>query len=489
MAAKSPLLLALDAGTTGNRALLFDADLHVVASAYRELGQSFPHPGWVEHDAGEIWESCLAVLRETLRSVDASRVAALGIANQRETIVVWNKETGEPLGPAIVWQDRRTAEDCDRLRQQGAERAIREKTGLRLDPYFSATKLAWICRNRSPGPDHVAGTIDSWLLWNLTGGLLHATDVSNASRTLLFDLATGAWDPALCEMFEVPERMLPAIFPTAGDFGVTEPSLFGTPIPIRAVVGDQQGALFGQACFDPGASKATYGTGLFLMSQAGPARPRSENLLATVAWDLGDGMRYALEGSAFAAGAAVAWLRDGLGILGSVEESDSLARSVPGNGDVYFVPALAGLGTPHWDASARGLFLGLTRGSGRAELVRAVLESIAYQTREILDLFGRDLGTGVEILKTDGGATKNDFLLQFQADLLGIPVARAAMPELTALGAAGIAGVAAGVFSSPADFARRKSSGRVFEPSGDRSRLDANYVRWQDAVARSRNWA
>ena len=485
----SPLLLALDAGTTGNRALLFDANLRVVASAYRELGQSFPRPGWVEHDAAEIWASCLAVLREALRGVDASRVAALGIANQRETVVVWDKKTGEPIGPAIVWQDRRTAADCESLKRQGVEPGIREKTGLRLDPYFSATKLTWIRRNLSPGPDHVAGTIDSWLLWNLTGGRLHATDVSNASRTLLLDLATGAWDPGLCDIFEVPGRMLPAILPTAGDFGVAEASLLGAPIPIRAAVGDQQGALFGQACFEPGSAKATYGTGLFLMSQAGGKRPRSEDLLATVAWDLGDGIRYALEGSAFVAGAAVAWLRDGLGILGSVEESDALARSIPGNGDVYFVPALAGLGTPHWDSSARGLFLGLTRGSGRAELVRAVLESIAYQTREILDLFRRDLGTALEILKTDGGATKNDFLLQFQSDLLHIPVARAEMSELTALGAAGIAGVSAGVFSSPADFARRKAAGTLFEPAGDAAHLDLQYERWRAAVERSRNWA
>jgi glycerol kinase len=489
MNSSPPLLLALDAGTTGNRALLFDSDLNVVASAYQEFGQSFPRPGWVEHDGLEIWKSCLAVLREVLQGVEPSRVAAIGIANQRETVVVWNRKTGETAGPAIVWQDRRTADDCERLRSGGAETAIREKTGLRLDPYFSATKLSWILKNRSPGPEHVAGTIDSWLLWNLTGGRLHATDVSNASRTLLFNLDTGAWDAELCRLFDVPERMLPEVVPTAGNFGGTDPWLFGTAIPIRAIVGDQQSALFGQACFEPGSSKATYGTGLFLMSQAGSRRPRSEDLLATVAWDLGDGMRYALEGSAFTAGSAVAWLRDGLGILGSVEESDSLARAVSGNGGVYFVPALAGLGTPHWDASARGLFIGLTRGTGRAELARAVLESIAYQTREILELFRRDLGAGFAILKTDGGATRNDFLLQFQADLLGFPVARAEISELTALGAAGIAGVSSGVFSSPADFARRKAAGTLFEPAAERAGLDLQYDRWRSAVERSRNWA
>jgi glycerol kinase len=489
MTSKTPLLLALDAGTTGNRALLFDSDLRVVRSCYRELGQSFPQPGWVEHDASEIWTSCRTVLQEAAAGVDASRIAALGIANQRETVVVWDPTTGEPAGPAVVWQDRRTAAECQRLKQQGAEPMVREKTGLRLDPYFSATKLSWICKNRDLGSEKIAGTIDSWLLWNLTGGRLHATDVSNASRTLLFNLETGSWDPELCELFEVPRRMLPEVFPTGADFGCTEPSLFGRTIPIRAMVGDQQGALFGQACFEPGSSKATYGTGLFLMSQAGTHRPRSIDLLATVAWNLGGATQYALEESAFIAGAAVQWLRDGLRVLGSVEESESLARSIPDNRGVFFVPALSGLGTPRWDASARGLFIGLTRGTGRAEIARAVLESIAYEAREILDIFRRDLGTGLEILKADGGATRNDFLMQYQADLLGIPVARAEISELTALGAAGIAGVSAGVFSSPSDFERRRAAGRTFEPTGDRKRLEADYERWRSAVARSQNWA
>ncbi|MGH9443397.1 MAG: glycerol kinase GlpK [Thermoanaerobaculia bacterium] len=489
MATSDPLLLALDAGTTGNRALVFDSRLRVVASAYREFGQSFPRPGWVEHDASEIWQSCLAVLREALSRVEISRVAAIGIANQRETVVVWDRSTGEPVGPAIVWQDRRTAGECERMRTRGAEPAVREKTGLRLDPYFSATKLAWILENRHPGPQVIAGTIDSWLLWNLTAGRLHATDVSNASRTLLFDLDSCAWSSDLCSLFGIPEALLPEVFPTAADFGPTDPRLFGRSIPIRAVVGDQQGALFGQGCFEAGDSKATYGTGLFLMSQAGRERPRSEELLATLAWDLGDGPSYALEGSAFVAGAAVAWLRDGLGILESVEASDALARSIPGNGGVFFVPALAGLGTPHWDPAARGLFIGLTRGTGRAEIVRAVLESIAYQTREILDIFRRDLRAGFKVLKTDGGATRNDFLLQFQADLLGVPVARAEVSELTALGAAGIAGVSAGVFSSASDFAGRKSPGTLFEPAKSAAELDPEYERWRAAVARSRSWA
>jgi glycerol kinase len=489
MARNSPLLLALDAGTTGNRAILFDPDLRVIASAYREFAQSFPQPGWVEQDPAEIWESCRMVLREAAAAGNGGEIAAIGIANQRETVVLWDGRTGDPTGPAIVWQDRRTAADCELLKSRGTEAEVREKTGLRLDPYFSATKLAWLRANRKHGPDHIAGTIDSWLLWNLTGGHRHATDVSNASRTLLYDLESGSWDADLCRLFDVPRRWLPEILPTAADFGLTEPGLLGRAIPIRALAGDQQAALFGQGCLEPGASKATYGTGLFLMSQTGPVRRRSENLLATVAWNIGGETRFALEGSAFVAGAAVAWLRDRLGIIASAGESETLARSVEDNGGVFFVPALAGLGTPHWDAAARGLFIGLTRGSGRAELARAVLESIAYQTREILELFGRDLGTPPEILKTDGGAARNDFLMQFLSDLLGIPVARPEMTELTAVGAAGIAGVAAGVYSSPADFAKRTAPGRVFRPVGERSRLDADYTKWQSAVARSRSWA
>ncbi len=485
----TPLLLALDAGTTGNRAILFDPDLRVVASAYRELGQSFPQPGWVEHDADEIWESCVAVLREAAAGSGGREIAAIGITNQRETVVLWDGKTGQPAGPAIVWQDRRTADACERLKREGVEARVREKTGLRLDPYFSATKLSWMRANRAFGAGHIAGTIDSWLLWNLTGGRRHATDVSNASRTLLFDLNSGSWDDELCRIFGVPREWLPEILPTAANFGATEPGLLGRPIAIRALAGDQQAALYGQGCLEPGSSKATYGTGLFLMSQAGTVRPNSNDLLATVAWNLGEATTYALEGSAFVAGSAVAWLRDGLGILGSAGESEALARSVGGNGGVFFVPALAGLGTPHWDASARGLFIGLTRGTSRPEIVRAVLESIAYQAREILDLFHRDLGSNVEILKTDGGATRNDFLMQFQADLLGMPVERADMTEVTALGAAGIAGISAGLFSSPGDFARRKPAGRLFRPGGDRSRLEADYVRWREAVARSRNWA
>jgi glycerol kinase len=485
---KPTYILALDAGTTGNRAILFDSALQVVSSAYRELPQSFPQPGWVEHDADEIWRDCRGVLREAAAAAEGGEIAALGIANQRETVVVWERRTGRPTGPAVVWQDRRTAGQCDELRARGSENEIREKTGLRLDPYFSATKLSWIRRHRPLSPGCVAGTIDSWLLWNLTGGRIHATDASNASRTLLFGLESGAWEQDLCELFGVPAEWLPDVLPTDAEFGETDPAAFGRRVPIRALVGDQQAALFGQACFETGASKATYGTGLFLMSQAGASRPRSADLLSTVAWNLSGKTRFALEGSAFVAGAAIGWLRDGLGILRSAEESEALARSVSDSGGVFFVPALSGLGTPYWDASARGLLIGLTRGTGRAEIARAVLESIAYETREIVDLFRQALGPAIDSLKADGGATRNEFLMQFQADLLGVPVVCSEMAELTALGAAGIAGLSAGVFSSPEDFASRRPPGRTFRPGNGRDSLDRAYRQWREAVARSRNW-
>ena len=488
MTSRSPYLLALDAGTTGNRAILFDSEMRIVRKAYRELRQSFPRPGWVEHDAGEIWQGCLAVLREALGEAAPEEVAALGIANQRETVVVWNRRTGLPACPAIVWQDRRTAEECRELRESGWEEPVRQKTGLRLDPYFTATKLRWILRNVALGEDDIAGTVDSWLLWNLTGGRLHATDASNASRTLLFHLASGEWDQELCELFQVPRRILPQIVPTGGTFGATEPSLLGGSVPIAAAAGDQQAALFGQGCFTKGAAKNTYGTGLFLMSHAGAAPPESRSLLSTVAWRMGNATEYAVEGSAFVAGAGLQWLRDGLGLLANAADSEALAASLPDNQGVYFVPALAGLGTPYWDPAARGLFIGLTRGTTRAHLARAVLESLAYQTRDILECLRDDLGAAPEILRVDGGATANDFLMQFQADLLGCPVERAAFSELTAAGAAGIAGLAAGVFSSRESFAARLPPGRVFAPCGDRARFERAYDRWKDAVARSRGW-
>ncbi|HWC65986.1 MAG TPA: glycerol kinase GlpK [Thermoanaerobaculia bacterium] len=476
-------VLAIDAGTTGNRAILFDSDARVVADAYRELPVSFPRPGWVEQDPLAIRDGCLAAAREALSGTDARDVAAIGVANQRETVVVWDPRTGLPLSPAIVWQDRRTAEFCATLDSA----FLRNRTGLPADPYFSASKLRWI-RKHAPLPaEAIAGTVDSWVLWNLTAGRVHATDASNASRTQLFDIRKGAWDAELCALFDVPPSMLPEIGPTGGEIAVCDPGLFGAEIPIAAVVGDQQSALFGQGCFRAGDAKATFGTGLFLVCNAGPDVPVSGELLATVAWRFGEETTYALEGSAFVAGAAVQWLRDGLGLLSSAAESETVAESVPDNGGVYFAPALSGLGTPHWDASARGLFIGLTRGTTRAHLVRAVLEAIAHQTRELVDLLGASLGVAIPELRVDGGATRNEFLMRQVADLLGIPVSRPEMAELTAAGAAGIAGVAAGVWSSPEDFAGRLAARRLFLPSG--AAPEAEHERWKDAVERSRRWA
>jgi len=483
----SPLVLALDAGTTGTRAILFDDAMRIVRSAYREIAVSFPHPGWVEQDAREIRDRSVEVLRETLSGIDPSAVAALGITNQRETVIVWDSETGEPVAPAIVWQDRRTADACGEIRKRGLEPEIRRKTGLTVDPYFSATKLRWILQNAPPGPRHVFGTVDTWMLWNLTGGERHATDPSNASRTLLFDLASGGWDDALCALFEIPPRMLPEVASTGGPFGAASATVLGTAIPIRSLVGDQQAALFGQGCYGRGNAKATIGTGLFLVCNAGNQIPVSEDLLSTVAWRRDSTTHYALEGSAFVAGSAVQWLRDGLGILATAAESETMAESVKDNGDVYFVPALSGLGTPYWDAGARGLFIGMTRGTSRAQLVRAVLEAIAYQTRELVALLEESLGTPVVELRVDGGATRNGFLMRFLAEVLDIPVSRSEMADLTAAGAAGIAGVAAGVWASPADFARRLGPPRVFLPSG--VRRDRELARWKDAVSRSRSWA
>ncbi len=491
----TPHVLALDAGTTGVRAILFDAAMRPLRTAYRELPVDFPRPGWVEQDPRQIRDRCLEVLREALEGIDSREVAALGITNQRETVVVWDRDTGAPACPAIVWQDRRTADFCGDLEARGRGPFLRAKTGLPPDPYFSASKLRWILRHVPIGERHVAGTVDSWLLWNLTGGERHATDASNASRTMLFELATGDWDDELCAIFDVPRAMLPAITASGGDLGRIAAPLPGAGIPIRAVVGDQQAALFGQGCLARGEAKATIGTGLFLVCHAGTGIPVSEDLLATVAWRIAGETSYALEGSAFVAGAAVQWLRDGLGVLSAAAESEAMAESVKDNGGVFFVPALSGLGTPYWDAAARGLFIGLTRGTTRAHLVRAVLESIAYQTRELVDLLGTALAVPaggalpapIAELRVDGGATANGFLMRFLADVIEMPVSRAEMPELTAAGAAGIAGVAAGVWSSARDFTARMGKRRLFSPSG--TRHYSEFGRWKEAVSRSRGWA
>ena len=500
-------ILALDQGTTSSRAILFDRLGQVAAVAQREFRQYFPQPGWVEHDAGEIWQSQLAVAREVLAKLQlsASRVAAIAITNQRETTVLWDRKTGEPVAPAIVWQDRRTAGHCDALRAQSQAGLIQKKTGLVLDAYFSGTKLAWLldrvpgARARAEAGELAFGTIDAWLIWNLTGGRIHATDASNASRTLLFNIHTLQWDPALLRLFNVPRAVLPQVLPSSGVLGETEAALLGAAIPIAGVAGDQQAATFGQACFTPGMAKNTYGTGCFMLMNTGAAAvPSRHRLLSTVAW-VGPGQApqdlqaaqacYALEGSVFMAGATVQWLRDGLQIIRSAQEVEALAASVSDTQDVYLVPAFAGLGAPHWDSYARGTLVGMTRGTGRAHLARAALESIALQAADVFGAMSRDAGMALRELRVDGGASRNDLLMQMQADFLGVPVVRPQVTETTALGAAYLAGLAIGFWTSADELVAQWVVDRRFEPRlGDAAR-SAKLMRWREAVARSRAWA
>ncbi|HEV7515876.1 MAG TPA: glycerol kinase GlpK [Thermoanaerobaculia bacterium] len=496
-----PYVLALDQGTTSSRALVFDAAGRVAALAQREFRQSFPRPGWVEHDPEEIWESQLAVARLALAQLPPgategiAEIAAIGLTNQRETTLVWERPTGKPIFPAIVWQDRRTAGRCAELKARGLEPLVRSRTGLVLDPYFSGTKLGWIldevpdARARAEAGELAFGTVDSWLLWKLTGGAVHATDPSNASRTLLFDLARGDWDDELLGLFSVPRAMLPAIVPSSGVIGETAPGLFGRPIPIAGVAGDQQAALFGQVCVRPGMAKCTYGTGSFLLLNTGPRpTPSAHGLLTTAAWRIGGRTDYALEGSVFIAGALVQWLRDGLGVIRSAAEVEALAASVPDAGGVVLVPAFAGLGAPHWDPRARGTILGLTRGTTAAHLARAALEAIAFQAVEVLRAMEADAGVALGELRVDGGAAANDLLLQIQADLLGVPVVRPRMLETTALGAAYLAGLAVGVWPDTEEIAAHAAVDRVFEPAMPRARAEARLARWLQAVERSKDW-
>jgi glycerol kinase len=489
-------VLALDQGTTSSRAIVFDEAGSAVAMAQREFQQIFPRPGWVEHDPLEIWESQLAVALEALEraGLAASELAALGITNQRETTVVWDRSTGLPMGNAIVWQDRRTADDCDRLKREGLEPLFRERTGLVLDPYFSGTKLAWIL-DHTPGAREAAesgrlafGTVDSWLIWNLTGGL-HATDVTNASRTLLYDLRTGGWGEELLTALRIPREVLPEIRSSSEVYGETVPALLGAPVPIAGVAGDQQAALFGQACLSPGMVKNTYGTGCFLLMNTGdrPVRSRHE-LLTTPAWRIGGRTDYALEGSVFVAGAVVQWLRDGLGILRSSSEIEALAASVPDSGGVVLVPAFTGLGAPHWDPYARGALVGITRGTTAAHLARAALEGIAYQVADVLSAMAADSGVPVAELRVDGGAAVNDLLMQLQADLAGVPVVRPRVQETTALGAAYLAGLATGVWQSTDEISARWQVERTFEPALDPARAAEMRARWDRAVERSKAW-
>ncbi|HEU4672590.1 MAG TPA: glycerol kinase GlpK, partial [Candidatus Limnocylindrales bacterium] len=493
------VVLALDQGTTSSRAIVFDRDGRPIAAAQREFRQGFPAPGHVTHDPEEIWSSQLATAREAISAagVEAADVAAIGIANQRETTVVWDRATGRPVAPAIVWQSRITAPRCAALRDAGHEPLFRERTGLPLDAYFSGPKIAEIVdsapglRARAEAGELAFGTVDSFLLWRLTGGRVHATDVSNASRTLLFDIHKLAWDEELCGLVDVPTALLPEVRPTSGILGETEPDLFGRPIPIAALAGDQQAAMFGQACLAPGDAKNTYGTGAFLLRNTGERPvPSRHGLLTTVLWRLGPDAppAYALEGSVFVAGAAVQWLRDGLRAIARSADVEALAASAARNPDLVVVPAFVGLGAPHWDPDARGLVIGLERATGLAEIARATVDSIAFQVRDLLDAIVADAGPGprLDVLRVDGGAAVNDALLQFQADLLEIPVERPAVTETTALGAAFLAGLATGVWSGPDEIAATWRLDRRFEPSmGERERTRL-IDRWRAAVERAK---
>jgi glycerol kinase len=491
-------ILALDQGTTSSRAILFDEGGAALASAQAEFEQFFPEPGWVEHDPLEIWETQRDVMVEAAAKagLGPGEVAAIGVTNQRETTVVWERATGRPVNRAIVWQDRRTAGFCDVMKAEGHEETFRERTGLLLDPYFSGTKIRWIldhvdgARGRAERGELAFGTVDSWLIWNLTGGAVHATDMTNASRTLLFNIHEGQWDEALLALLDIPASMLPEVLPSSHLFGeVVEPGIL-RGVPIAGVAGDQQSALFGQACLKHGLAKNTYGTGCFLLMHTGErAVPSENNLLTTVACRTGDAMEYALEGSVFVGGAVVQWLRDGLGIIDSSSDVEPLAASVPDTGGVYLVPAFSGLGAPHWDPYARGTVLGMTRGTTAAHLARAALEGIAYQSFEVLRAMERDSGISLSEVRVDGGACTNNLLMQFQADVLGTSVVRPAVIETTALGAAYLAGLAVGFWPSREAIQGQWRAERVFEPQRAAEEVDELLAGWSRAVDRARRWA
>jgi glycerol kinase len=488
-------ILSLDQGTTSSRAILFDHAGSIVAVAQKEFPQIFPKPGWVEHDPRDIWSSQAGVAAEVLTkaSVGAADVAAIGITNQRETTLVWDRFTGKPIHNAIVWQDRRTAGVCDRLRARKLDRVIRKKTGLVIDAYFSATKVQWILQNvrgareRAKAGDLAFGTVDSWLIWNLTGGKVHVTDASNASRTMLYDISKGDWDDELLKLFGVPRSMLPEVRSSSEVYGLT--NLLGTPIPIAGIAGDQQAALFGQACTKPGMAKNTYGTGCFMLMNTGTKRIASKNnLLTTVAWRIGDSTEYALEGSIFIAGAVVQWLRDGLEFFRSAAEIEALAAGVSDTGGVYLVPAFAGLGAPHWDQYARGTIVGLTRGSTKAHIARAALEGIVLQVMDVLKAMEADAGIKLKELRVDGGASANDLLMQLQADLLNVPVVRPKVAETTALGAAYLAGLAVGFWKNQADIARQWQVDKRFKPAMKTAARSKITKGWERALSRAKAW-
>ena len=491
-------IMALDSGTTSNRCILFDRDGNICAVAQKEFTQHFPQPGWVEHDAEEIFATQLEVARQALQSIGATPgdIAAIGITNQRETTVVWNRHTGKPLCNAIVWQCRRTAAYCDQLKARGLTDSIRSKTGLVIDPYFSGTKIRWILEN-VPGAreqarrgDLLFGTVETWLIWKLTGGKVHVTDYSNASRTMLFNINTLQWDPQILALLDIPANMLPEARPSSCVYGHTSPELFGAPIPIAGAAGDQQSALFGQACFQPGECKCTYGTGAFMLMNTGNAPVFSKNgLVTTIAWGLDGKVSYALEGSIFVAGAAIQWLRDELRFIESASDSEYMAKKVPDTNGCYVVPAFTGLGAPYWDAYARGCITGLTRGVNKYHIIRATLDSIAYQVNDVLSAMEADAGMALTGLKIDGGAAANNYLAQTQADLNAAPVLRPRCVETTAMGAAYLAGLAVGYWKDTAEIQKNWSVDRIFAPQLEQAQRQKRLEGWKKAVARAAAWS
>ncbi|UQZ32442.1 glycerol kinase [Paenibacillus sp. PK3_47] len=490
------MILSLDQGTTSSRAILFDLEAGMLSQGQYNIKQSFPRPGWVEHDPEQIWESQLAAARDAIEASGASaaEISAIGITNQRETALIWEKSSGKPIYPAIVWQDRRTAEHCEEIKRQGLAGEIAEKTGLVVDAYFSATKLAWILdhvpgsRERAERGELLAGTVDSWLIWKLTGGAVHATDVTNASRTMLYNLHERKWDERMIEVLQIPRAMLPEVRMSGGEFGTAQAQWFGAEIPICSVLGDQQAALFGHTCLEAGSAKNTYGTGCFILMNTGTEAVTSNHgLLTTVAWGMGDELYYALEGSVFVAGAAVQWLEEGLGLIAGPAESENKAREVEDSEGVVVVPAFTGLGAPYWDMYARGAVFGLTRGTNVGHLVRATLESLAFQSRDVIGAMEKDAGMPLTGLRVDGGAVRNDLLMQFQADILGSEVTRTTYAETTALGAALLAGLTSGIWTRDELESFNKAE-KVFTPQMEEEERERRYGAWQDAVSRTMGW-
>ncbi len=497
MTQTKPYLMALDQGTTSSRAIIFDKKGQIVSVAQKDFKQYFPHSGWVEHDPQEIWTSQSSVMIESLvsKGIRADQIAGIGITNQRETTIVWDRKTGKAIYKAIVWQDRRTAAFCNELKEKGHAELIASKTGLIIDAYFSATKIRWILNNvegaraRAEAGELAFGTVDSWLVWNLTSGKNHLTDITNASRTMLYNIHSQEWDQELLDLFEIPSSLLPEVKSCSEVYCETAGDVLSVKIPIAGIAGDQQAALFGQLCIEPGMAKTTYGTGCFLVMNTGKEAVRSKNqLLTTVAWKIGDEINYALEGSVFIGGAAIQWLRDGIGLLGNANESEKLAMSLKDNDGVYFVPALAGLGAPHWDQDARGAFFGITRGTTIAHMTRAALEAIAYQVYDVLKAMEKDSGKPTQELRVDGGATANNFLMQFQADLLGCEIKRPQIIETTAIGAAFLAGLAVGFWESREEIQSLWTADRSFTPEMDSEHREKLIHFWHKAVDRSKNW-